>query len=87
MSKFKEREFIKCFNENCNCQMRYDPDDQQYSCGSCNAILKRVVTPNERVKNGYPAKNGVCFAGNNDPSCSECIAYHKAKLEKKGRKK
>ena len=40
-------EFIDCVNVNCDCRMRYDPDDREYSCGSCNTTLSKVITPNE----------------------------------------
>ena len=33
-------EFIDCPANDCDQQMRWDEDDQQYSCGSCARVLK-----------------------------------------------
>ena len=44
------KEFIECCNKDCNSKMRFDPGDQQYTCGSCDATLAKIVTPNEEIK-------------------------------------
>ena len=41
------KEWIDCPNEGCDSQMKYDPDDREYSCGACALVLKHVLSPNE----------------------------------------
>ena len=37
------KDFLDCPNEECDSKVRWDRDDRQYSCGSCNTIL--VIVP------------------------------------------
>jgi hypothetical protein len=44
--KVKMKEFIDCPADNCNCKMKWDEDDMEYSCNAC-AITVRVQIPSD----------------------------------------
>ena len=60
------KEFIPCYVKGCGSRMRYDDVDRQYTCGSCDATLKSVVTPNESPRHSKIEGRGTARRHHNE---------------------